>query len=176
MRSACNCRSITQSYYRNSVGALLVFDVTNRDSFEHLLSWANEARTHVVPRHLSFVLVGQKCDLENRRKVRVASALLVKCPVLASFSLCLMCASSVNLCIDRNIARLDVMRGHLLERIFNPVQSLPRSLLIFGGSSRFMCFVALRLMIIHKLLTPGQVFCKGKKIEVESVVQTSLVH
>ena len=29
-------RSITRSYYRNSAGAILVYDVTNRDSFNHI--------------------------------------------------------------------------------------------------------------------------------------------
>nr|CAB3265373.1 ras-related protein Rab-39B-like [Phallusia mammillata] len=67
-------RSITQSYYRNSVGAILVYDVANRDSFEHVSSWAEEARLHVAPRPISFVLVGQKCDLENERKVSTEEA------------------------------------------------------------------------------------------------------
>ena len=62
-------RSITRSYYHDSVGALLVYDITNRDSFNNLQSWLEEAQLHVAPRHIIFVLVGQKKDLSDFRKV-----------------------------------------------------------------------------------------------------------
>ena len=35
-------RSITKSYYRNSVGVLLVYDITKRSTFEHLADWLDE--------------------------------------------------------------------------------------------------------------------------------------
>lgn len=56
-------RSITKSYYRNSVGALLIYDVTNRDSFEHIPMWMNDAKRHIEPHRPVFVLVGCKLDL-----------------------------------------------------------------------------------------------------------------
>ena len=37
-------RSITRSYYRGAAGALLVYDTTRRDSFEHLSPWLEVAR------------------------------------------------------------------------------------------------------------------------------------
>ncbi len=37
-------RSITRSYYRDAAGALLVYDITRRDSFNHLSRWLEEAR------------------------------------------------------------------------------------------------------------------------------------
>lgn len=42
-------KSIVTSYYRNSVGIVLVYDITNRESFEHLIDWFTEARKHVEP-------------------------------------------------------------------------------------------------------------------------------
>lgn len=42
-------KSIVTSYYRNSVGIVLVYDVTNRESYDHLKSWFDEARKHVEP-------------------------------------------------------------------------------------------------------------------------------
>lgn len=42
-------KSIVTSYYRNSVGIILVYDVTNRESYDHLVNWFNEARRHVEP-------------------------------------------------------------------------------------------------------------------------------
>ncbi|KAG5843727.1 ras-related protein Rab-39B-like [Anguilla rostrata] len=62
-------RSITRSYYRNSVGGLLVFDLTNRRSFEHLKDWLEEAKMHVQPFQIVFLLVGHKCDLIQLRQV-----------------------------------------------------------------------------------------------------------
>ena len=32
-------RSITRSYYRGAAGALLVYDITRRDTFNHLTTW-----------------------------------------------------------------------------------------------------------------------------------------
>ena len=64
-------RSITRSYYRNAVGALLVYDITNRKSFQHVCAWADEAKLHVAPQKILFVLVGQKNDLEENRKVNL---------------------------------------------------------------------------------------------------------
>ncbi|KAL4608476.1 ras-related protein Rab-39A-like [Arapaima gigas] len=62
-------RSITRSYYRNSVGGLLVFDLTNRRSFQHLKNWLDEARMHMQPFQTVFLLVGHKCDLAHLRQV-----------------------------------------------------------------------------------------------------------
>jgi len=42
-------KSIVTSYYRNSVGIVLVYDVTNRESYDHLIDWFNEARRNVEP-------------------------------------------------------------------------------------------------------------------------------
>lgn len=42
-------RSIVTSYYRNSIGIILVYDVTNRESYDHLIDWFTEARRHIEP-------------------------------------------------------------------------------------------------------------------------------
>ncbi|XP_051892453.1 ras-related protein Rab-39B-like [Pristis pectinata] len=62
-------RSITRSYYRNSVGGLLMFDVTNRKSYENIREWLKEVDNHVYPNKTIFVLVGHKSDLTHDRKV-----------------------------------------------------------------------------------------------------------
>ena len=56
-------KSITKSYYRNSVGALLVYDICNRDSFKHVPVWMMEAKRHIEPHKAVFLLVGCKLDL-----------------------------------------------------------------------------------------------------------------
>ncbi|XP_015230639.1 ras-related protein Rab-42b [Cyprinodon tularosa] len=55
-------RSVTRSYYRNSVGGLLVFDITSRQSFDHIKEWHAEVCERVQPQKVLFVLVGQKID------------------------------------------------------------------------------------------------------------------
>lgn len=62
-------RSITRSYYRNSVGGVLVYDVSSATSFSNISRWMEEAKGHVAPRSIIFILVGQKSDLENERMV-----------------------------------------------------------------------------------------------------------
>ncbi|XP_061530240.1 ras-related protein Rab-42b [Phycodurus eques] len=61
-------RSVTRSYYRNSVGGLLVFDLTNRASFEHIRDWHAEVCEHVLPHRVLFVLAGHKSDCDGHGK------------------------------------------------------------------------------------------------------------
>eukprot|EP01069_Polyplicarium_translucidae_P003646 Polyplicarium_translucidae@DN2370_c0_g1_i2.p1 len=58
-------RSITRSYYRGAAGALLVYDITRRDTFNHLTRWLEEVRQNSHP-SMAIILVGNKCDLEKR--------------------------------------------------------------------------------------------------------------
>jgi len=61
-------RSITRSYYRDAAGALLVYDITQRESFNHLSRWLEEARSNGNA-NMTIMLIGNKCDLEHRRAV-----------------------------------------------------------------------------------------------------------
>lgn len=62
-------RSITRSYYRNSVGAMLVYDITKRKSFEHLEDWLEESRIHILPHRAVYMVIGHKADMDNERAV-----------------------------------------------------------------------------------------------------------
>ncbi|XP_028941173.1 LOW QUALITY PROTEIN: ras-related protein Rab-42-like [Antrostomus carolinensis] len=64
-------RSITRSFYRSAAGVLLVFDLTNRASFEHVPEWYREAAGDRPP---TFVLVGHKSDLAADRAVSAEEA------------------------------------------------------------------------------------------------------
>lgn len=75
-------KSITRSYFRGASGALLVFDITRRDTFESVTSWLHDLR-QIADDGIVVVLVGNKSDLasaslasnsENRRQVTVAEA------------------------------------------------------------------------------------------------------
>ncbi|XP_066494711.1 ras-related protein Rab-39B-like [Tiliqua scincoides] len=67
-------RSVTRSYYRNSAGGVLVFDLTNRASFENIRKWHQEVMETVKPYHIVFVLIGHKSDLGAERKVEQKEA------------------------------------------------------------------------------------------------------
>jgi len=61
-------RSITRSYYRGAAGALLVYDITRRETFNHLTTWLEDARQH-YHQNMTVMLIGNKIDLEGRRAV-----------------------------------------------------------------------------------------------------------
>eukprot|EP01090_Pellita_catalonica_P011652 TRINITY_DN234_c0_g1_i1.p1 TRINITY_DN234_c0_g1~~TRINITY_DN234_c0_g1_i1.p1 ORF type:complete len:200 (+),score=24.10 TRINITY_DN234_c0_g1_i1:49-648(+) len=61
-------RSITRSYYRGAAGALLVYDITRRETFEHLTSWLEDCRKYSNS-NIVIMLIGNKSDLESKRQV-----------------------------------------------------------------------------------------------------------
>jgi Ras-related protein Rab-4B len=61
-------RSVTHSYYRGAVGALLVYDMTNRATFENMKNWLLDIRT-LAGSDVSIILCGNKSDLDGMRQV-----------------------------------------------------------------------------------------------------------
>ena len=66
-------RAVTRSYYRGAAGALMVYDITRRSTYNHLQSWLNDARNLTNPNTVIF-LIGNKCDLEAQRDVTTEEA------------------------------------------------------------------------------------------------------
>ncbi|XP_058747043.1 ras-related protein RABB1c-like [Vicia villosa] len=61
-------RSITRSYYRGAAGALLVYDITRRETFDHLANWLEDVKQHANS-NMVFMLIGNKADLTKKRAV-----------------------------------------------------------------------------------------------------------
>ena len=61
-------RTITPAYYRRAMGVLVIFDMTNRKSFENVEYWLKNLEDHGDPK-VRRVLVANKADLAARRKV-----------------------------------------------------------------------------------------------------------
>ena len=61
-------RSITNAYYKGAKGSLLVYDITNPKSFEDLDRWLSDLKSNADDK-ISVILIGNKSDLENERKV-----------------------------------------------------------------------------------------------------------
>mmetsp|Transcript_36944 Transcript_36944/g.59175 ORF Transcript_36944/g.59175 Transcript_36944/m.59175 type:complete len:208 (-) Transcript_36944:249-872(-) len=66
-------RTITSAYYRGAHGIIMVYDVTNYESFEHVEEWLNEVNRHASESTLK-LLVGNKADLAEDKKVKADEA------------------------------------------------------------------------------------------------------
>ncbi|PUZ59113.1 hypothetical protein GQ55_4G014600 [Panicum hallii var. hallii] len=55
-------RAVTSAYYRGALGAMLVYDVTRRHTFEHAARWVDELRAH-ADKSIVVMLIGNKADL-----------------------------------------------------------------------------------------------------------------
>lgn len=66
-------RAVTSAYYRGAVGAMLVYDITKRQTFDHVPRWLEELRNH-ADNNIVIMLVGNKCDLDNLRAVPTEDA------------------------------------------------------------------------------------------------------
>lgn len=60
-------------YYRDANGALLVYDITDRDSFTKVRHWVKELRK-IVGKNIVLVIAGNKSDMEKKRQVDEAEA------------------------------------------------------------------------------------------------------
>ena len=61
-------RNLTKNYFNSSNGFLLIYDITDKDSLEHLNFWSAQIQLN-APEKSKCVLVGNKCDLESARVV-----------------------------------------------------------------------------------------------------------
>jgi Ras-related protein Rab-1A len=66
-------RTITSSYYRGAHGVIIVYDITDQESFQNVNLWLNEIDRHTSG-HVNRLLVGNKSDLTLKRVVDFATA------------------------------------------------------------------------------------------------------
>ena len=66
-------RTITTSYFRGAQGILLVYDVTDRRSFESIRNWISQINQHADV-HVNKILVGNKCDMIDEKVVSTQEA------------------------------------------------------------------------------------------------------
>ncbi|XP_064470599.1 ras-related protein Rab-27A-like isoform X2 [Ornithodoros turicata] len=62
-------RSLTTAFFRDAMGFLLLFDLTNEQSFLSIRSWLEQLRTHAYCESPDVVLCGNKADIEDARAV-----------------------------------------------------------------------------------------------------------
>lgn len=61
-------KNITVSYYKGAAGVMLVYDITDMESFNKLNEWLIEIEKN-APNDVYKILVGNKCDLSDQRAV-----------------------------------------------------------------------------------------------------------
>jgi len=66
-------RTITSSYYRGAHGIIVVYDVTDQESFNNVKQWMNEIDRYANEK-VNKMLVGNKCDLTSKKVVNTDDA------------------------------------------------------------------------------------------------------
>ena len=61
-------KAITGAYYKGSKGALVVYDITQKKTFENIEKWVNDLKAAGDPK-ITIILIGNKNDLDNKRQV-----------------------------------------------------------------------------------------------------------
>ena len=67
-------RSLAPLYYRRAYAVVIVYDITNMESFVIAQGWMDEVKKQEGD-DVNFMLIGNKCDLEENRKVPVQEAM-----------------------------------------------------------------------------------------------------
>ena len=62
-------KSLPASYFRNIQGILLMYDITEKKSFDHVNVWLNMIKDFQGGKTVPIVLLGNKIDLKNERKI-----------------------------------------------------------------------------------------------------------
>ena len=58
-------QAITRTYYKGAVGALLVYDITRKETFQHVSKWLGEVKNN-SSKQIVVILIGNKKDLEQK--------------------------------------------------------------------------------------------------------------
>ncbi|KNC51826.1 rab 5 [Thecamonas trahens ATCC 50062] len=68
--------SVTKQFFRHADAAIVVYDVTNRHSYEGIIQkWVDKLHAECDNDDIVVALAGNKCDLEDQRKVSTAEAM-----------------------------------------------------------------------------------------------------
>ena len=60
------CRKISKQYYKDADGIVLVYDVTKENTFDKIKEWAEQILPDSKEDKIGLILLGNKCDMEER--------------------------------------------------------------------------------------------------------------
>lgn len=124
-------RTITHSYYRGAHGIMLVFDVTNMESFDHVHEWMNDVRKFGIE-GAPMVLVGNKADCESKRVVSrdmgESLAHQLNCKYFETSARENKCVDDAfNFIVDQCVAKRDTLVKDKLRRVTLPTGGLKKT-------------------------------------------------
>ena len=61
-------RNLTHAFYKRNDAVIIVFDLTDRATFDHVKNWIQQVETH-ASENIPMLLVGTKSDLESERVI-----------------------------------------------------------------------------------------------------------
>ncbi|XP_037104296.1 ras-related protein Rab-27A [Syngnathus acus] len=67
-------RSLTTAFFRDAMGFILLFDLTNEQSFLNVRNWMSQLQVHAYCENPDVILCGNKCDLADQRAVNEEEA------------------------------------------------------------------------------------------------------
>jgi small GTP-binding protein len=101
-------RAITKNYYKGAHGIILMYDITSQVSFNNIKNWVSQIKENTSDK-VKIVLVGNKCDIENQRKIPTEEGeKLAKEYSLKFFET----SAKKNICIEETF-------GYLTKEIYN---------------------------------------------------------
>ena len=59
---------ISKNYYNKSDGFIIVYDITNKSSFDSIVNWVEDIK-ELASNDNKNIILGNKCDLESERKI-----------------------------------------------------------------------------------------------------------
>ena len=62
-------RNITNQYYKGADGIILIFDITDQNSFDKIQDWINQINSNTQTDEIGLILIGNKKDLDNNRTI-----------------------------------------------------------------------------------------------------------
>ena len=72
--------SLTKGFFRNAQGIMVVFDVTNSETYDNVRHWTQSIKTHIGSdiERIPVIIIGNKIDLEEREIVKEDAILYAK--------------------------------------------------------------------------------------------------
>ena len=61
-------KAITSAYYKGSKGALVIYDITQKETFANIEKWVNDLKCKGDPK-ITVIIIGNKNDLEEKRQI-----------------------------------------------------------------------------------------------------------
>lgn len=149
-------RSLTTAFYRDAMGFLLMFDLTNERSFLEITNWLEQLRMHAYSENPDIVLCGNKCDLEATRVISIEQG-----QALANrYQLPYIEASA---CTGLNVKQaIELLLGQVMERMENSMNNPELARLMLGASHTSIIDRNLRMSISAEEVKNNEDFTKNQ--------------